>query len=207
MIKVFSQKRMILQIIISLGLVFMMTEATACGLGKETQKTAISVAKDGTVSMQIIEPFDKTYYDGDELKQRILTEVADYNRNTLTGDISVEKIEVEDQSAKVIMRYAGCEDFALFNKNVFYVGSIAKAQEAGFDLNIVLSGTEDSLETIGMTDMRNMEDYSILITDCADSVTIEGKAAYISDNVSVSKNKKTITRSQDTEEPAYVVFR
>lgn len=206
MAKVFSRKRITLKIIIALCSVLMMTGITACGFTKQTEQTEITISKDGTVSMQIIESFDKPYYDQDELRQKVLTEVASYNRNVENGNISVEKVEVEEQSAKVIMEYATAEDYARFNKSIFFVGSTTQAQEAGYDLNTVLSGTEDTMKTIGMADMLLMSDYSILITDCTEPVTINGKAAYVSSNVIVSKNKKTITLTQDTDALGYVVF-
>lgn len=206
MTKGFSCKRITLKRIIILCSVLMITGSTACGFGKQTEQTEITISKDGTVSMQIIESFDKPYYDKEELQQRILTEVANYNRNVGNGNISVEKIEVEEQSAKVIMVYAEYEDYARFNGNIFFVGSVAEAQDAGYDLNTVLSGVEDAVETVGMSDMLMMTDYRILITDSKEPITLDGKADYISGNVTVSKNKKTITLAQDADVPAYVMF-
>ncbi len=206
MAKIFSRKRIVLKIIISLCLVLMITGIAACGLGKQTEQTKITISKDGMVSMQIIESFDKPYYNQDELRQKVLTEVANYNRNVGNGNISVEKVEVKNQYAKVIMVYAGPEDYAQFNGNTFFIGSTTEAQEAGYDLNTVLSGTEDTMETIGMSDILMMTDYRILITDSKEPITLDGKADYISDNVTVSKNKKTITLAQETDMLAYVIF-
>lgn len=206
MTKVFSRNRIILKIIIGMCSVFMALVGSACNFSSKEEQTEITILKDGSVRMQIIESFDKPYYNQEELQQKILAEVASYNRNAESGNISVEKIEVEEQRAKVVMGYASCEDYARFNKSTLFVGNVAEAQEAGYDLNTVLSRIENQAETIGMSDMLLMTDYMVLITDCKDSVNIDGKAAYISDNVTVSKNKKTISLVQDTDKPAYVLF-
>lgn len=205
--KVFSKKGIILKIIISLYLVLITVGSTACSLTSGEQQTEITVLKDESINIQIIESFDKPYYDEEDLRQSILTKVANYNRSAGSGNISVEKIEVEEQSAKVLMHYVSPEDYAQFNKTVFFIGSTSQAKEAGYDLNTVLSGVEDAMETIGMSDMLNMSDYRILITDSKIPITLDGKIEYLSSNATVSKNKKTVTLVADTTEPAYVMFR
>lgn len=205
--KVFSEKGVILKIIISLYLVLITVGSTACNLAAGEQQTEITVSKDGSVSIQIIESFDKPYYDEEDLRESILTKVASYNRSVGSGNISVEKIEVNEQSAKVLMSYLSSEDYAQFNKTVFFIGSPEEAEEAGYDLNTVLSGATDSMETIGMSDMLNMSDYRILITDSKIPITIDGKVEYLSNNVTVSNNKKTITLMADATEIAYVMYR
>ena len=207
MARVFSSKRILLKIIISLYLLFILAGNVACSSGSRMAQTEITMQKDGGVSIRLVESFDKPYYDAEELRQSILTKVASYNRNVGSGNISVEKIEVENQIAEVIMSYETAEDYARFNKEVYFVGSATKAQEAGYDLNTVLSGAEDTTETIGMSDMLNMEDYQILITDSKIPIIINGKAEYLSDNVSVSKNKKVITVAADSDALAYIMFR
>ena len=207
MARVFSSKRILLKIIISLYLLFILAGNVACSSGSRMAQTEITMQKDGGVSIRLVESFDKPYYDAEELRQSILTKVASYNRNVGSGNISVEKIEVENQIAEVIMSYETAEDYAQFNKEVYFVGSATKAQEVGYDLNTVLSGAEDTTETIGMSDMLNMEDYQILITDSKIPIIINGKAEYLSDNVSVSKNKKVITVAADSDALAYIMFR
>ena len=206
MTKVFSRKRIILKIIISMCLVLMVMGVSACDFSSKEEQTQITIQKDGSVRMQIIESFDKPYYDKDELQQKVLTEVAGYNRNMGSGNISVEKIEVEDNRAKVVMVYGSCQDYARFNNSVLFVGNTAGAVEEGYDLNTVLSVAGNPTETIGVSDMLLMTDYSLLITDCREPIIIDGKAEYISDNVIISNNKKIITLMQDTDKPAYVLF-
>lgn len=203
----FSRSRVLPKIIVSLWLASIMLIMSACSLGGNTAQTKISISKDGRVSVSIVESFDKTYYDKDELQQQILTEVAGYNRAAGNGNVAVEKIEVEDGMATVVMTYAKAADYAAFNNSVFFVGSAKEAQEAGYELNTVLSGTKDENETIGMSDMFAMTDYQMLITDIGEPVELAGKAAYISNNVNISKNRKTVTLAENSQGPIYVIFR
>ncbi len=180
---------------------------TACTASKAEEGTTVVLSKDGTISSYIVESFDKPYYDKDELQQMILSEVADYNREVGSGNITVEKIAVEDNLAAVTMSYASAKDYAEFQGSVFFLGTAKEAQEAGYDLNTVLSSTEDELETIGMSDMLAMTEYQILITDRKEPVTLNGKAAYVSDNTIYSNSLKTVTFGGEENELAYVMYR
>lgn len=180
---------------------------TSCGSWKaKAEGMTVSVAEDGAVHSYIAEGFDKDYYDKEELQQRILSAAASYNRETGGQNISVDKVSVEKQMAVVQMTYASSADYAAFNEGVFFVGTTKEAEEAGYDLNVVLSGTKNEQETIGKSDLLGMSDVKILITDMTEAVTLNGKALYCSENVSVSKNLKTISRQEESDKMAYIIY-
>ncbi len=180
-----------------------------CGCAKEPAEegTTVSVAKDGTITCYIVENFEKPYYDAEEMKQMILSEVADYNKSVGGSNISVEKVLVEEGLATVLMKFASAQDYADFHGNTFFIGTAKEAQEAGYDLNTVLSSTVDELETIGMSDMLAMEEYRILVTDMKEPVTLNGKAAYVSDNTIYSTSLRTVVFGGEADEMAYVMYR
>lgn len=180
---------------------------SGCGAGEVEEGGSVSIQKDGSISVSITESFDKSYYDKDELQKKILTEAADYNRQTGTGSITVNKVSVEKDMALVEMSYGKAEDYAAFNDSVFFVGTPAQAEEKGYDLNTVLSGTKDAMETVGITDIRTMSEYTILITGGKEPVTLNGKAAYVSSNVTVSKNLKKVSFDKASEELAFVLYK
>ena len=190
-----------------LGLGLMIMGLTACMSAKQEEGTSVSVSKDGVITSYIVESFDKPYYDQEELKQMILSEVADYNHTVGTPNVSVEKVLVEDNLATVIMTFANAGDYGDFYGKTFFIGTAKEAQDAGYDMNEVLSSTEDELETIGMSDMLAMTDYQILITDMKEPVTLNGKAAYVSDNTIYSNSLKTVTFGGEADELAYVMYR
>lgn len=179
----------------------------ACGSATSKTGAAIEITEDGTISSHIVESFDKSYYDEEELTQKVLSEAASYNRAAGEGAISVEKVAVDNGTATVDMTYEKAQDYASFNGCVLFLGTANEAKEAGYDLNTVLSGTKNELETIGMSDILSMTDEKILITDMKDPITLNGKAAYISDNVTVSKNLKTVTLDEASEKMAYIIYK
>ena len=190
-------------VLLILGMMFL----SACGsFGSEAEETRISVEKDGSIKSYITEDFDKDYYLQEELQQMILSEAASYNRNTGKGNITVEKVEVAEQVARVEMTYASAQDYSAFNKVFFFVGSPKEAQDAGYDLNVVLSNVKDANETITEADILAMEDALLLITDVPEQVDIFGKAVYADDHAALSENHKALLAAQGRE-TAYVLFR
>lgn len=193
---------------------------TSCGQGSGEETSTVSIQKDGTISSHIKEAFDRSYYDGDELQQSILQAAADYNRAAGSGQITVEKIDVDDGTVTVKMVYQSSEDYADFNRTVFFAGSPKDAESKKFDLNVVLSHVKDTNETIGKSDILAMDDYRLLILKgpeavllngqaeyVSDDVTVylNGRAEYISDNVTVSSNRKSVKLSE--EGLGYVLYK
>lgn len=188
-------------------LVLMLAAVTLGGCGSETEESRAELQKDGSVKSVVTADFDKPDYDIEELKQMVLEESAAYNRSTGDGAISVEKVSEKNGTASVKMTYKSAADYAAFNDGIFFVGSPKEAEEEGYNLNRVLSGTKNPLETVGGADILAMDDAKILITDMKDPVVLDGKAVYTSDNVQTDKKYKTVTLKEESGEPAYIIYK
>ncbi len=188
---------------LALGLLFF----TACGREEGESGAAISFTREGEVRAKIRESFEQSYYDKDELQQTILGEVADYNRTAGEDRISVEKVEVEDGVAEVLMTYAKAADYASFNQVVFFQGTASEAEAAGFDLNVVLCGVKDGNETVGKSDILAMKGVNLVITDEQEGIELNGKALYVSDNVTVSQNAGELRMAGEEKELIYVIYK
>ncbi len=203
-----SRNVFLVKIIIGAAVFILMPWLASCGMseGGETG-TIVSFGKDGTVRSHIEESFGESYYDKEELQQTVSDQAASYNKLAGEERITVERVEVLDDMAQVDMTYTQAADYAFFNKVIFFAGSAGEAHEQGYDLNVVLSGAENSQETVGQSDILAMEGVTLLITDIGDSIALNGKALYISENVTVSSNGKTVCRVQDSGKPAYIIYK
>ena len=170
-------------------------------------ESSVSLLKDGAVKATIVEDFDKSYYDKDELQQMILEEVVSYNRQLGEDAVSVDKVSVENGVARVEMTYADSESYAAFNDGVFFLGPVSEAQKAGYDLNKVFISSSDQLVTAGMSDILEMSDAKILITDMKEPVVLDGKAVYVSSNVETDKKCKTVFFDETSDEMAYIIYK
>lgn len=184
-----------------------MLSMVSCGNKVEgVSGSVLTIEKDGTVHAKIVEDFTEGYYNKEELQQVILEQAASYNRNTGSGSVTVEKVETNEYMVTVQMTYAGVQDYASFNHAIFFAGTAKEALDAGFDLNVVLSGVKDAMDTVGESDILGMEDCVLLITNINDGIAVNGKALYVSDNVVAAPNAKTIWYSGDENGLAYVIY-
>ncbi len=201
------------KMVISILALAVMSVMVSCGSkSEESEGTFISFGKDGSVQSRSVESFvpenaPENYYDEEELQQSILSQAASYNRNTGNGSITVEKVEIKDDMALVQMSYASAEDYASFNKAVLFVGEASKAEAEGYEINVVLSSIKDANETVGRADILAMKDVRLLITNVSDGIVLNGKALYVSENVTVSGDAKTIVRNAEDNGLAYIIFK
>lgn len=208
-----NQNQLAHRIIISILAIATTSVIVSCSSkSEEAEGTFISFGKDGSVQSHIAESFvpenaAENYYDEEELQQSILSQAASYNRTAGNGSITVEKVETKDDMVIVQMTYASTADYASFNKAVLFMGEASKASGEGYELNVVLSSIKDANETVGKADLLAMKDATLLITNVNDAIILNGKALYVSDNVTVSENAKTVIRSAEDNGLAYIIFK
>lgn len=161
---------------IVLVLCFCMLGLTACGEvvqleDKEVKDeiaataTSLSIEKDGGISNTIVESFSGDFYyeDGEEgLKTMIESSIDEYTSENGDAQIKLKSFKVKDGVATVIMEYGDYLDYAGFNSEDFFAGTIRDANMAGFDLNVTLKSVSDNTE-ISKPDLLGMGDNHIVI--------------------------------------------
>lgn len=178
--------------------------ATACSEKKlEANTDTVFIEGKNNIIGALVEPFDKPYYNGDELQRFIESELALYNSEIDSTGIIVNKFEVTDEAAKVFLQYASQTDYAKFNEVEFFVGTVEEAIVAGYDFN------EDfvnytKLTKVSKEDVTEKKKNKVLITDEDTLVQINGTILYISDNVK-EKSKKSAQLSG--EKLSYIIYK
>ena len=105
-----------------------------CG-GPDVTKSTVELKKNGNIVEYTIEDFSESYYDAEELKAYIESEVEAYAAFG-DGTVKVKKSEVEEQTARLTMQYENAGVFADFSGLDCFSGSIVQAQAAGFDFDV-----------------------------------------------------------------------
>lgn len=175
--------------------------------------TGIQVSKDGSIIETIVEDFSSEYYEEESLKNMILSEVAEFNKNSET-DISVEKFQVKGKEVTVIIKYPSAAVYTQFNKNEYnnkelFYGTIAEAYKEGYSLDVTLQNVKNEEESIKKDDLLGMGERYILISGEPIKVKTFGKILYIGDHViPASKNEADMTYDENVEsqEKYYLVF-
>lgn len=138
---------------------------------------------DGELQVATIEEFDKAYYKLDELKDFIEKEVSSYNKSAGADLIKVNKVELRDKKAVMLLTYKGIKDYSAFNKvkAAYFNGG---ANHASLDLPKTLVNVENKSHASTTEVLRN-DKLKILVLNEPYHIRVGGKVAYYSDNASL----------------------
>lgn len=187
---------------------------TAAAAAAETVE--VEVLKDGSVIETLTEAFEAEYYNEENLKNMVLSEVADFNKQTLDGDgdISVEKFESKNGSITVRMKYPSSQMYTEYNTDQYnqkslFCGTIAEAYDAGYTLDLTMKDSKGE-KTVGKEELLKMGEDKILIAEAPMHVTVPGKILYIGENIVPSgKNQADMQAGENGEALGkyYVIYK
>lgn len=180
----------------------------------ETAALSLEIKKDGSVTETIAEDFSSDYYDAEELKNFILSEVAQFNGGP-KEEISVDRFEEKDGFVYVTMTYPSAELYSDYHSGdrsdkLLFFGTVAEAYEAGMDLDVTLRRVKKE-EPLGKEALLGMGESHILIAEEPAQVKVFGKIVGASDNVTVTGRKQAVMdrpaeENQTISDRYYIVF-
>lgn len=208
--------RYILKRVCALSLVLAMALSfTACGkkvgdIKLDSGVNAIYIDEDGAVSYGVTEKFADKDYDKDALEKYINDEVKKYNSSSTASvddAISVDKFEVEDKEAYLILKLATVYDFNSYIQNynkaeegTFYAGTIEERDDCKIKGEFT---SPDKKETLKAKEIKKMSNANILIVDSKYKVEIGSDVKYISSNCKVDEDGIVTTSDK---EKSYIVY-
>lgn len=184
---------------------------TGCAMnGAMEEGNSISVAKNGTIIGTLMNVLDQSYYDPEELKSMIISEIADVNQEYGESAVELNDFKCDDSgNVKVKIKYANSEAYEAFNGCTFFSGaSVVAHQVYGLEGNF-LSVNEGKLTT---EEAVVADDSKIVVLTENLNVVVPGKIVAITDNVEIT-GKKTATvkipteENESEEELAYIVYK
>ena len=184
---------------ISLFLMMVLSALFITGCSKEiiyvpVATNTVEITENGEIVGYIVEPFDKEYYDIQELTAMVETEINEYNaeKQTLVQEVGrapivVDKVNMAEDGSKnavVALKYystAVYEDY--MGKQLFY-GTVEEAIAAGYDVDKKLSKVKGGDLLTGDLLQKN-KDKKILILEDTVSVRIPQTAQFLSTNAQI----------------------
>jgi heme-degrading monooxygenase HmoA len=159
------------------------------GCGSQADQSTVSIDDKGRVTAEIVESFDKSYYDFEELEETVNQAVDEYN-----GQQEEERIQVktckEDRKkgeVRVTLRYDSCEDYQNFNQRELYRGTVAQAAEK-YDFGGVFLDRQGE-ETDGKTIQAEYSEAEVIVLQEPVRVATPENILYVSDNVQILGDK------------------
>lgn len=166
--------------------------------------STIEFLENGKIRVTSVESFDQDYYDADELEETIRDAVSEYG-----SGVEQEYLNVSDGTAKLVLTYDSAEDYVSFNGTDLFIGTVAEAEEAGYDFQSIMSAVsqEDTSKILNEATLEQLSDNEVIILcEQADVVTYTDML-YATSNLGVTD--ATHASAIDTisdETPAIVIL-
>ncbi len=148
----------------------------ACELGASTGTNLLYVTKKNQVTAFYMESLDQDYYDEEELQEFVEEAVASYIEEAGKNTVVIKKFQVKNQVATLKLHFASIEDYAAFQGETLFVGTVGEALEAGysFDGEFLKVESKALKETEEDFDVTTLEDLKVLILNEKINVKVDG---------------------------------
>lgn len=193
--------------------ILLMVVLTMAGCSKEgmaEQADGIAIGKDGKITGTLVDVLDQSYYDSEELKHMIETEIADTNSKQGVDAVTLDSYDCDTSGkVKVKLVFADNEAYQAFNNTTFFSGTSVEANEL-YGLKGNFLNVQDG--KITTEDAVVSEDSKVVVVSENVNVTVPGKIVAITDNVELT-GKKTASANVEKEdesseeELAYIVYK
>lgn len=183
---IFAGKRIEGVLVVCLLFVFL----TGCGKEVQLQSgTNLQLQKDGGVTVTYIEEFPADYYDVSELDAMNREEVEEYNSQVGEEAITVLSTTSDGNKLTLSMQYKDADTYGIVNTATVFNGNIGQAKALGYDFNRTFVNTKDGAQVRDII-WEDMENHHVFITDELSTIYTYGKIEYVTENVTVSDDKK-----------------
>jgi hypothetical protein len=140
--------------------------------------STILVKGNGEVQAAVVEKFNKSYYDKDDLKNYINTEIKLFNDFAGSNVVKLGKFQVKDNVSSLLITYKNMEQYAKFNHIDAQYMTVEEAESKSL-LPFTFKNAKNN-EDIGKDKVLEKEKYKVLILNEKYDVKVDGKIKYYS---------------------------
>lgn len=176
-----------------------------CGSSFQPSVTSLYVQKNGEITQAIVESFEKDYYSDKEFQSMIEKEVDAYNQNYGEERITIERLEVEDETLYLLLDFKDADTYEHYNETYCFSGTVDEALNEGLSFNMDFKDAE--YEEYSTADVTEKKSNSVVVLKEEGIVQLEKPVKYVSNNVEViSKHMVQVMPIEDENEYAYIIF-
>lgn len=177
--------------------------AAGCGKGGSKDVSSIEISKKGVVENRIIEDFDQPYYDSDELAEDVKSEISEFNSAKGSKKVKLKKLSVKSGRAEVVMTYSSSDDFAGFNQETFFYGTIDEAKSGGMAIPDSYTATDGQTYDASAKDFG--ERHIVISADKADIIA-PYDIAFMSEGASLADGSSNRVEISDEASTVYLIL-
>ncbi len=170
-----------------------------CGsfTGEGIDRSTVGVGEEDHIIQVMVEDFDQDYYDESELENMIRSAASYLITEKGREAVSLQSLERGDGKVTVRLQYDTPEDFALFNQETFFYGTISEAQQQGLTVPLNLYAPDGT--QITASELADMGERHVILTSDKSDLALPGKAAYYSRGIQVTDGKTADLSAADED--------
>ncbi len=193
--------------IILIPAVLLTTMLIGCyGGNDDLNETTILISGKGEITHHIVETFDKSYYNEDELRSQINDQIEEYCKSKNDDKlVKLKELKILDGKATAELIFKNFSDYAAFNEVDFFYGTIEEAMAGGYTTDVTLKSA-DSDETIDKYEFESLKDKKIIVTGEPILIRTPDKIAYTTANIDVI-DKDICKMASDSVGVGYIVLK
>ena len=176
---------------------------SGCSQKFEPTESTIFITSKGLVQSAVIESFDKSYYDFDELYETVEKEVKSYCLDKNEEVVTINSLIEENNSVALLMDYQTVADYAEFNEILLFSGTFSEAAAVGYLPEELYDVEGNSVEV----DLDNLGEVKVVVTEESVCLQTSGKIKYVSDNVTILDKKMAKAMEAGKTHPAFVLYK
>lgn len=163
------------------------------GCGKANyNKTTLEFRKNGNIALHIVDSFDESKYDFEELKALNEAEINVYNSYG-KGKVTVENCSLTDSILNIDICYGDDDAYFDMNKMVLFYGKVSDAKNAGYNLIGKVTSTQGD-GVMEQSAWTNLADYRVIVVSEEIEVDVPGKILYAGEGITLTgANKASVS--------------
>ena len=181
------------------------TALAGCG-GQEDvpiTQTTLTIDSSGAVRYEIVEPFDRDYYDEEELARLAREEVSDYDLRNGAERVRLEGVEVSDGMLHMVLTFDTASDFSHFTMVSLTYTTLSEARSLTTGADVRLVDDEGVSSTISGLDLDG--DRHVIISQEPAQIRAPYRVRYRSDNTELT-GRNIVTPLDEESLPVVVVL-
>ncbi len=185
----------------------MMFTLAGCGSGGDTSDldtSSVEVNKDGTVTGILIDDFDETQYDIEELKSMAEDEISTFNLTNGDGSVELVSVDAKDNKVEMVMKYANTDIYAHFNYETFVYDTLDAVTASGQGITGELIDKDGT--AVAEDALASLTNEHVIVTSNKSVVAAPYKIKYISSGASLIGSYMADLSQTDPESVVYIVL-
>ena len=174
-----------------------------CGDKFEPTESTVYVTSKGKVRSAVMESFEESYYDFEELTEDVELAVESYCTDVKKDGVKLDSLTEKEDVVTLRMDYASVSDYADFNDVILFSGTFSEAVAAGYRPTALCDADG---QPVTLTE-EEKDKLKVIVTEENICIQTSETIKYVSDNVTIMDKKLAKAFEAGKTHLAFVLYK